>query len=231
MWHVIGRPAKVILGCLAIVLMAFILVPARASGNNDPEVSTDAAISKTDLTAASSAENPAPVAMPLSPVRPEVRPVRLATVNPTATAPKVTRGPVTRLPIPRYVSLKGDNGNVRRGPSLSHRIDWVFRHSGMPLRVVGEFGHWRRIEDSDGAGGWIHYRLLSGVRTAIVQQDMVELRSRPDLNAGVVAMAEGGAIVKLGECQDHWCRISGSGAKGWVPKTTIWGVDPNEIRD
>ena len=77
------------------------------------------------------------------------------------------RGPVTNLPLPRYVSLKGGEGNARRGPSLSHRIDWVFRHPGMPLRVVAEFGHWRRVEDQDGAGGWVHYSLLSGVRTAI----------------------------------------------------------------
>ena len=141
------------------------------------------------------------------------------------------RGPVTNLPLPRYVSLKGSEGNARRGPSLSHRIDWVFRHAGMPLRVTAEFGQWRRVEDQDGAGGWVHYQLLSGVRTAIVQQDMVELRARPDLNAGVIAMAEGGAIVRLGECNVGWCQISGAGAKGWVEKAAIWGVDAAEVRD
>ena len=36
------------------------------------------------------------------------------------------RGAVTNLPIPRYVSLKASKGNVRRGPSLRHRSDWVF---------------------------------------------------------------------------------------------------------
>lgn len=143
----------------------------------------------------------------------------------------VQRGPVTNLPVPRYVSLKGNEGNARRGPSLSHRIDWVFRHAGMPLRVVAEFGHWRRVEDKDGAGGWVHYALLSGVRTAIVTQDMVELRARPDADADIVARAESGAIVRLGECDPGWCRISGGGQRGWVPKSTIWGVDPTEIRD
>ena len=141
------------------------------------------------------------------------------------------RGPVTNLPVPRYVSLKGSEGNARRGPSLSHRIDWVFRHAGMPLRVVAEFGHWRRVEDKDGAGGWIHYALLSGVRTALVTQDMVELRSRPHPDADIVARAEMGAIVRLGECEPDWCRISGGGQRGWVPKSTIWGVDPDEVRD
>ena len=142
-----------------------------------------------------------------------------------------TRGAVTNLPLPRYVSLKGSEGNARRGPSLSHRIDWVFRHAGMPLRVVAEFGHWRRVEDKDGAGGWVHYALLSGVRTALVTQDMVELRSRPNPDSDIVARAENGAIVRLGECNRDWCRISGGGQRGWVPKTSIWGVDPGEIRE
>ena len=144
---------------------------------------------------------------------------------------EVTRGPVTNLPVPRYVSLKGSEGNARRGPSLSHRIDWVFRHAGMPLRVTAEFGHWRRVEDKDGAGGWVHYALLSGVRTALVTEDMLELRSRPEADGNVVALAEAGAIVRLGECKPDWCRISGGGQRGWVPKSTIWGVDPGEIRE
>ncbi len=141
------------------------------------------------------------------------------------------RGTVTNLPLPRFVSLKGSEGNARRGPSLSHRIDWVFRHNGMPLRVTAEFGHWRRVEDRDGAGGWVHYSLLSGVRTVIVQDDMTELKVRPDATASVVALAEAGVIARLGECNRDWCRISSGGEKGWVPKTAIWGVEPDELRD
>lgn len=141
------------------------------------------------------------------------------------------RGPVTNLPLPRYVSLKGSEGNARRGPSLSHRIDWVFRHAGMPLRVTAEYGHWRRVEDAEGAGGWVHYSLLSGVRTAIILQDMTELRARPDENASVTARAELGAIVKLGACTAGWCQITGGGASGWVLQSQIWGVDPGEERE
>lgn len=145
--------------------------------------------------------------------------------------PDPNRGPVTNLPLPRYVSLKGGTGNARRGPSLSHRIDWVFRHSGLPLRVVAEFGQWRRVEDQDGAGGWVHYSLLSGVRTAIVRRDLIELRSRADSDASIIAKAEAGAIVRLHECNIEWCRVSGGGEKGWVLKTGIWGADRDEIRD
>lgn len=140
------------------------------------------------------------------------------------------RGPVTNLPLPRYVSLKGSEGNARRGPSLSHRIDWVFKQAGMPLRVVAEFGHWRRVEDRDGAGGWVYYTLLSGVRTVEVTQDMASLYTRPTENSDVVARAEAGAVLKLGDCEVDWCAVSGGGASGWMAKAALWGVDPGEMR-
>ncbi|PRX37365.1 SH3-like domain-containing protein [Meinhardsimonia xiamenensis] len=148
-------------------------------------------------------------------------------------APQVAgaRGPVTNLPIPRYVSLKAAEGNVRRGPSLTHRIDWVYKWRNMPLQVVDEFGHWRRVRDKDGAGGWMHYSLLSGTRTVIVEQDMLELHLRPDAASQVVARAEAGAIARLGACGPRWCRLTADGVKGWAPKEALWGVDPDEIRD
>ena len=99
-------------------------------------------------------------------------------------------GAVTGFPIPRYVSIKASEANARRGPSRSHRIDWVFQRRNMPVQIVAEHGHWRRIVDRDGAGGWMHYSLLSGVRTAIIETDMLELRQRPDPAAPVVAQAE-----------------------------------------
>lgn len=147
-----------------------------------------------------------------------------------STAPEPVRGPVTNLPLPRYVSLKSSEGNARRGPSLSHRIDWVFRHNGMPLRVTAEYGHWRRVEDREGAGGWVHYSLLSGVRTVTLTTDQ-DLLMRPDPTASALARAEAGAIARLGACLPDWCRISAPGAQGWVPKSTIWGVDADELRD
>lgn len=62
------------------------------------------------------------------------------------------KGQVTNLPLPRFVSLKAAEGNVRRGPSLTHRIDWVFKRRDMPLQITAEHGHWRRVEDRDGLG-------------------------------------------------------------------------------
>lgn len=141
------------------------------------------------------------------------------------------RGPVTNLPLPRYVSLKADEANARRGPSLAHRIDWVFRHRDMPLKVTGEFDNWRRVEDSEGQGGWVHYTLLSGVRTVVFEPDSTPLRSRPDAAAEEIAEARSGVIGRLGACVPDWCRITAGGERGWVPKNVLWGVDPDELRD
>ncbi|MFA5580369.1 MAG: SH3 domain-containing protein [Paracoccaceae bacterium] len=148
-----------------------------------------------------------------------------------ATAVAQERGPVTNLPLPRYVSLKSNEGNVRRGPSLSHRIDWVFTRADMPLEITAEYGHWRRVRDRDGMGGWVHYALLSGVRTVIVEQDMTALHMRADAATPVVAQLQAGVIARLGECIPDWCRLTAEGHRGWAPKTALWGVAADEIRE
>jgi SH3-like domain-containing protein len=150
---------------------------------------------------------------------------------PVADGAVAGRGSSTNLPVPRYVSLKSSEGNVRRGPSLEHRIDWVFKHRDMPLRITGEFGHWRRVEDNEGQGGWIHYSLLSGVRTVLVTEAQTELKASADERAQVVAIADEGVIGKLGACKRDWCEIETGGEDGWVEKKRIWGVDPEELRD
>lgn len=141
------------------------------------------------------------------------------------------RGPVTNLPLPRYVSMKAGEGNARRGPSLTHRIDWVFTRRDMPLRVTAEHGHWRRVEDRDGQGGWIHYSLISGVRTVIVEENMLQIRSRPDASAPVNAALEAGVIARLGKCDPDWCQVRSGRHRGWARKSALWGIKDGELRD
>ena len=147
------------------------------------------------------------------------------------TAAKGERGPVTNLPLPRFVSMKSAEANVRRGPSRTHRIDWVFTRRGMPLEVTAEFGHWRRVRDHDNAGGWVHYALLSGVRTVLVQEDMLTVHAKPDLATPVTAAFELGVVARLGPCNLDWCEITAGGYSGWAPKTKLWGVAADEIRE
>jgi len=153
----------------------------------------------------------------------------IAIVASTASAGE--RGAVTNLPLPRYVSLKASEGNVRRGPSLTHRIDWVFKRRDMPLEITAEHGHWRRVRDRDGVGGWVHYSLLSGTRYVLIENDMLALHQRADPETPIMARLELGVIARLGKCGVTWCRLSSAGYKGWAPKTALWGVMPDELRE
>jgi SH3-like domain-containing protein len=163
---------------------------------------------------------PAPAAAPVAPA-PAAKP---------ATPPRdPSKGAVTNLPIPRFVSLKGNEGNARRGPSLTHRIDWVFTTPGMPLRVTAEHENWRRVEDAEGLGGWVHYALLSGVRSAIISADLADFRTQPDPASAVRFQAERGVIGRLLACTPDWCRMNVQGERGWVEKSALWGVILGEI--
>ncbi|MFC2980210.1 SH3 domain-containing protein [Roseicyclus marinus] len=142
-----------------------------------------------------------------------------------------TVGAVTGFPIPRYVSIKAAEANARRGPSRSHRIDWVFQRRDMPVMVVAEHGHWRRVVDRDGVGGWVHYTLLSGERTAIVEAARLPLYQRPDTGSMIRAEAERGVIGSLRECHGDWCEMEVAGFRGWVEVNGLWGVDPGESFD
>jgi SH3-like domain-containing protein len=138
------------------------------------------------------------------------------------------------LPLPRFVSLKAEKVNVRRGPSSDHAVAWVFQRKGLPVEIVAEFENWRRIRDSDGEEGWILQNMLSGKRTAAVApwrkgQTMALYRSAG--SGGLVARLQAGVIVEIAACTGEWCRVSAGGFDGWIEQTMLWGVYPGESVD
>jgi SH3-like domain-containing protein len=74
----------------------------------------------------------------------------------------------------------------------------------------------------------VHYSLLSGVRTVLVTLDMAEFQHAPEDGATVIAQAEMGVIGRVLECNVDWCRVALDGQRGWVRKSAIWGVKPDE---
>ncbi len=71
-------------------------------------------------------------------------------------------------PLPRFVSLKSDKVNVRKGPATDQAIVWVFSRAGLPVEVIAESDNWRRVRDSEGADGWVFHSLLSARRTVLI---------------------------------------------------------------
>jgi SH3-like domain-containing protein len=105
----------------------------------------------------------------------------------------------------------------------------VFQRRGLPVRVIDEYGNWRRIADSDDAGGWVYHALLTAKRMALVTAPEVSFRAEPAEDAGATAEAEQGVVAHLLQCQRDWCQVEASGTEGWLRKDTIWGVDPGEV--
>jgi SH3-like domain-containing protein len=141
-------------------------------------------------------------------------------------------GPVSKLALPRYVSLKSDRVNLREGPSKDHRTIWIFERAGLPVEITAEFDTWRKVRDSEGAEGWVLHSLLSGRRTALVapwkKGATLTLYSKPNEDASPVARLQSGVIGNIDNCNHNWCKIYGDGFDGYMQQGDLWGVYPNE---
>jgi len=147
----------------------------------------------------------------------------------TVSAPLVSAAeaePGERLP--RFVSLRSDQVNLRVGPGENYPIQWVLTRREMPVEIIKEFEHWRMIRDWQGTEGWVHERMVSGKRTVAVKGGVRALRRLPDLTSQVVARAEPGVFAHLIECRGAWCRIEAADIAGWVQRAEVWGVYPDE---
>jgi SH3-like domain-containing protein len=144
-------------------------------------------------------------------------------------AAPVTQAAEKGLPVPRFVTLRSNQVNVRTGPGEQYPIEWVFTRKSMPVEIVAEFQNWRKIRDVDGTEGWVYERMVAGRRTVIVRGQVRALYDEPRPDAGIVARAEPGVIATLLECQATWCRVETGGVKGWLHRDEIWGVYPDEV--
>ncbi|HEX2113478.1 MAG TPA: SH3 domain-containing protein, partial [Alphaproteobacteria bacterium] len=120
------------------------------------------------------------------------------------------------LPIPRYVSLKSDEVNVRTGPGVQYPIEWVFTRRHLPVEVIEQYEYWRKIRDVEGTTGWVHNSMISGKRYALVTGDVRSLRKKPEPAAPDAAKLEPGVIGQILECEGAFCRIEAGGIKGWL---------------
>ena len=130
--------------------------------------------------------------------------------------------------LPRFVSLRSDQVNLRVGPGENYPIEWVLTRKEMPVEIIKEFEHWRMIHDWQGTAGWVHERMVSVKRTVAVKGGIRALHRLPDPASQIVARAEPGVFAHLIECRGAWCRIEAAGISGWLLRSDIWGVYPNE---
>jgi SH3-like domain-containing protein len=139
------------------------------------------------------------------------------------------------FPVPRFLTLKANKVNVRKGPSSDHAVAWVFQRKGMPVEVVAEFENWRKIRDAEGQEGWILQQMLSGRRFAMApswdNSKPVVLHKDETIRSGAVAQLEPGAIAQIESCSGDWCYLTTEDYDGYAKQTELWGVYPGEVLD
>jgi len=127
--------------------------------------------------------------------------------------------------VPYWATLRAAEVYMRVGPSEDFPIEWVYRRQGLPVKVVRVNQGWWLVEDPGGARGWIHRRLLTTRRGAIVVgTGLAELRETGASGARVLWRAEPGVVGALGDCDDGWCEFAVGARKGWVRAARLWGA-------
>ena len=135
---------------------------------------------------------------------------------------------VTGLPVPRFVTLRSGEVNVRTGPGVRYPVEWVFTRKEMPVEITAEFDTWRRIRDWEGSEGWVHQSMLSGKRGVVIRGEQRAIRREPAPEAATIARAQPGVMGWLSKCKGEWCQVDLKGYKGWIKRGEVWGVYPDE---
>ncbi|MFT8736491.1 MAG: SH3 domain-containing protein [Zymomonas mobilis] len=118
---------------------------------------------------------------------------------------------------------------MRSGPGANYPAIWHYERPDLPVKVVARHENWRKVEDIDGASGWIASALLSDRRTAILNGSGIQnLYADPSATAAIVWRAESGVIGRISKCRQNWCLFNIHGQTGYVNTRSLWGVGPNE---
>ena len=135
----------------------------------------------------------------------------------------------TGLPVPRFVSLRSNQVNLRTGPGFRYPVEWVYLKSDLPVEITAEFETWRRIKDFNGREGWVYQPMLSGRRTVRITEDALLLRAA-SIGSLPLAKVEKGAIGRLMTCPKNTplCKVEFGRFQGWISRKALWGVYPDE---
>jgi SH3-like domain-containing protein len=131
---------------------------------------------------------------------------------------------------PYWASISAGQARMRTGPGENYPAVWMYVRRDLPIKVVGTQPNWRRVQDPEGATGWMLVRLLSEQRTALVTgNEPRPIYEEPADTSRVRYRAEPGVVGRISQCSAGWCRLDVSGRAGFIRTDHIWGVDPGEV--
>jgi SH3-like domain-containing protein len=139
-------------------------------------------------------------------------------------------GVETGFELPRYVSLKSNDSNLRVGPSKNYPISIKYVIDNFPIQIIDEYKNWRKIIDFENNTGWIHKSLIKGDRNGIINSpNKKNVAVFNTFNGKKIGEVTHGSIINLSKCKLNWCLIVNKNNSGWIEKRYIWGVKKNEV--
>ncbi len=129
---------------------------------------------------------------------------------------------------PYWASISASQARMRTGPGTNFPTSWLYRRSGLPVRVVEVYRNWRKIEDPDGTQGWMLVNLLSSDRTAMIEGDIRPMRAAPEPGSRIRYRAEPGVVGRIRNCRRGWCEFDVRGRVGYVEAAHLYGVAEDE---
>lgn len=134
--------------------------------------------------------------------------------------------------LPRFASIKSNEVNSRVGPGLQYPIAAIYLNPAEPIEIIEEFNNWRQIRDFDQDTSWVHVSLLSRKRSVIVSSALpTSLFKNPFENSDVIAQVFPQVRCEfLDYCNTKICKVKCSGQKGWIVRSSLWGIYGNEFK-
>jgi SH3-like domain-containing protein len=123
-----------------------------------------------------------------------------------------------------FLTLRYDKVNLRQGPSREYPIKIFYKKKFLPVLIQDQSDNFRKIRDHENNSGWIHVSQLSKKKAAIVIDDELIMFKNPTIYSKPIAILQKGRLAKIIKCKDEWCKAKSENYKGWLKKSSLWGL-------
>ncbi len=126
-----------------------------------------------------------------------------------------------------FASLRSNETNVRAGPGQNYPVKFTFKMKEIPVRVISEYDNWYEIEDYEKDSGWVSQSLITKKRTLMVRtnKEFVNMHSKNSEKSRIIYRLENNVVGDYLKCMEGWCGVKINNKKGWVQKSSLFGVD------
>jgi SH3-like domain-containing protein len=123
-----------------------------------------------------------------------------------------------------YAALGSCKVKLYKGPGASYPLLYILTQRHYPVKVIGEFDHWCRVQCPDGEKGWIRKCYLSTkYRRSIITAKECTMHSKPSAEGRVLARIHKDVFVRIKKQENDWSYVVVHGnIKGWIKSNNIW---------